>query len=204
MWAALAFERFGQSERALAFAAKSLETDPAAGGNPNQWLQSFALSCRGRVLAALGDAVEAEAAFENALAVVAGREYWFIEACIVHDLVERVLRPAGRGVADGEARLAAAVSKIAATGDELTLHLKQRFDGWAAEFEELESQHESTATKELRAELTLLKMSELRKRAAAAGIDDEAIEEAEDSDHPKTAIVALLVEVFAAAQIRPC
>ena len=43
-------------------------------------------------------------------------------------------------------------------------------------------------------------MSELRKRAAAAGIDDEAIEEAEDSDHPKTAIVALLVEVFAAAQ----
>jgi tetratricopeptide (TPR) repeat protein len=115
VWAALAFERFGQSERALAFAAKSLEMDPAAGGNPNQWLQSFALSCRGRILAALGDAVEAEAAFENALAVVAGREYWFIEACSVHDLLERVLRPARRGVADGEARLAAAVSKVAAT-----------------------------------------------------------------------------------------
>ena len=201
VWVALAFERFGQSERALAFAAKSLETDKQAGGNPNQWLQSFALSCRGRILAAVGDAAEAEAAFESALAVVAGREYWFLEACVVHDLVEKVLRPSGRGVAEGEARLAAAVAKIGATGEELSLHLKQRFGGWTDEFEKLESRHqESAATKQLRAELSVLRISELRKRAAAAGIDEEVLEEAEDSHHPKTAIVAMLVDAFAAAQ----
>ena len=56
--------------------------------------------------------------------------------------------------------------------------------------------------KQLRAELSALKVSQLRKRAAAAGIDAGALEEAEDSDSPKQAIVALLVEkALAAAEI---
>ena len=54
---------------------------------------------------------------------------------------------------------------------------------------------------ELRAELsTLGKLSALRKRAAAAEIDNRALEEAEDSEEPRAAMVALLLEAHVAAQ----
>eukprot|EP01052_Picozoa_sp_SAG31_P030463 SAG31_NODE_3127_length_4646_cov_6.057620_1_plen_623_part_00 len=137
VWVALAFERFGQSERALAFAAKSLETDMQAGGNPHRWLQSFALSCRGRVMAALGDMAKAEAAFEDALTIVDGHEYWFIEACTLHDLVEKVLRQAGCDTSKAEARLAAIINKIKSSREELSAYLKGRFEGWTGKFEAL-------------------------------------------------------------------
>ena len=46
---------------------------------------------------------------------------------------------------------------------------------------------------ELRAELESLKPSALRKRAKAAGAEDEAIEEAGDADDAKSAMVALIL-----------
>jgi hypothetical protein len=46
----------------------------------------------------------------------------------------------------------------------------------------------------LRVELTALKPSGLRKRAAAAGVDPDALDEAEDSDEPKEAIIALICQ----------
>jgi hypothetical protein len=45
----------------------------------------------------------------------------------------------------------------------------------------------------LKAELQQLKMPELRKRAAAAGVSGDAIEEARDEDEPKEAIIALVL-----------
>ena len=47
----------------------------------------------------------------------------------------------------------------------------------------------------LRGELAELKMSALRQRAHAAGADQNAIDVAEDSDDPRGAFVALLVEL---------
>ena len=43
------------------------------------------------------------------------------------------------------------------------------------------------------AELQQLKLPELRKRAAAAGVDPDALEEARDSDEPKQAIIGLIL-----------
>eukprot|EP01044_Picomonas_judraskeda_P004388 COSAG03_NODE_385_length_8317_cov_7.240813_7_plen_104_part_00 len=43
------------------------------------------------------------------------------------------------------------------------------------------------------AELQQLKLPELRKRAVAAGVDLDALEEARDSDEPKQAIIGLIL-----------
>ena len=51
----------------------------------------------------------------------------------------------------------------------------------------------------LRLELTQLKLSALRKRAMAESVDSQALDEADDSDDPKAAVVALLLEKHRAA-----
>jgi hypothetical protein len=130
VWPALAFERAGRGAQALAFASKALETDGAEGGNAVAWTRSLALSCRGRVYAALGAVEQAEIAFADALDALEGRHYWFLEACIAHDVAHRIPR-ATRGGAEAAARLAAAVERIASTGQELDQHLRQKFRGWA-------------------------------------------------------------------------
>ena len=71
-WPAMAFERCGMAERALAFAGKSLEADLAKGGNTVLWTRALAHSCRGRVLAGLGRRSEASGAFEAGLAEIHG------------------------------------------------------------------------------------------------------------------------------------
>ena len=73
MWPALAFERFGKSEQALAFASKVLETDLATGGDPVPWTRCLAHSCRGRILAALGESRHTASLAFEALAHLAGR-----------------------------------------------------------------------------------------------------------------------------------
>ena len=50
-------------------------------------------------------------------------------------------------------------------------------------------------------QLELLKMPELRKRAAEIGVPDDKIEEARDSDEPKPQIIALILAQQ--AQARP-
>jgi hypothetical protein len=46
----------------------------------------------------------------------------------------------------------------------------------------------------LLAELRSLKVSQLKKRARAAGVDAEAIEDTDDAEIPKEALIALIVE----------
>ena len=47
---------------------------------------------------------------------------------------------------------------------------------------------------ELRVELEKLKLSQLRKRVVAAGVSDEQLDEAEDAETPKTALITLMLE----------
>ena len=47
---------------------------------------------------------------------------------------------------------------------------------------------------ELRAELGLLSLKQLRERALAAGVGEDAVEEARDADRPKAALISLLVQ----------
>ena len=53
-------------------------------------------------------------------------------------------------------------------------------------------------------ELRGLRLSELRKRAAAAPVDEAALEAALDADEPKAAVVALLLRAAAEARRRSC
>ena len=55
--------------------------------------------------------------------------------------------------------------------------------------------------KELRAELDGLKLSELKKRARGAGVDDDALDEADDEDDVRAAVVALLLAAMGAPKL---
>ncbi len=55
----------------------------------------------------------------------------------------------------------------------------------------------TTSSSSLQAELQQLKMPELRKRAAAAGISKDDIEDARDADEPKQAMISLMLSANA-------
>ena len=112
LWPALLYERLGQTELALECCALVVETDQSKGGDPHPEMHSMAHRCRGRILAASGDAEQAEAAFEQSVASASCADLWLLAALAVRDLAESVLRPAGRG-AEGERRLARAAARLA-------------------------------------------------------------------------------------------
>ena len=56
----------------------------------------------------------------------------------------------------------------------------------------------SDAQATLRSQLQSLRLKQLRHRAGAEGLDDDAIEDALDGDNPKAALIDLLVEREAA------
>ena len=112
LWPALLYERLGQAELALECCALVVETDQSKGGDPHPEMHSMAHRCRGRILAASGDASQAEAAFEESVASASCADLWLLEALAIRDLAESVLQPAGRG-AEGERRLARAATRLA-------------------------------------------------------------------------------------------
>jgi hypothetical protein len=64
---ALASERFGQLDAALAFATQVTVVDQQLGGDPNRDCHCLAHTVRGRLLARRGEFAQAEGAFEQAI-----------------------------------------------------------------------------------------------------------------------------------------
>jgi hypothetical protein len=116
----------------------------------------------------------------------AGYGYWFIEALILHDLNTQVLTPAGSG-AEGDRRLAAVTSQMVAPLDDL---LGARHAGWREMTPLPEAADRSSA---LRAELTPLTIKALKRRALAAGMGSDAVEDVDDADDPREAIIEILL-----------
>eukprot|EP01052_Picozoa_sp_SAG31_P036992 SAG31_NODE_4700_length_3024_cov_2.572308_2_plen_472_part_00 len=86
LWVALACEKYDRLDQALSFAAMSVESDMAKGGQPLQWVLSLALCCRGRVLAKHKRKVaEATKAFDSALAVARSCGYSGFEMMAAQD-----------------------------------------------------------------------------------------------------------------------
>ena len=85
VWPALAFERQGLPERAMAFAAKALEDDLTRGGNRTWSGRSLAHACRGRLLAAAGRQAEAVDAFKAAVAMARQHALWLLEVYALLD-----------------------------------------------------------------------------------------------------------------------
>eukprot|EP01043_Picozoa_sp_COSAG02_P087866 COSAG02_NODE_25072_length_669_cov_1.628070_1_plen_165_part_01 len=55
----------------------------------------------------------------------------------------------------------------------------------------------------LEAELSALRLRELRRRAKTAGVADDALEEATDADDPKAAVISLLLEAASVSEDKP-
>ena len=104
LWAALALEKGGRPDAALAHAAMACETDMTKGGQSLRWTRCLAMCCRGRVLASQARLPEARAAFDAAAAVADAAGYTALEAAAARDLARHAPESLGNGEADGAAR----------------------------------------------------------------------------------------------------
>ena len=217
VWPALALEKLGQYEKALAYANKALDKDQTQGGSPVAWHHSLTHRCRGRILAAAGQMDDARDAFEEALSCIELRGYWLLEALAVHDLNEHVLKPSGELRDGAERRLAPMLRKLVSPSDSIEALLKQqpgRCDMSAAQCLQLintevgasrqhstpdppggDTQAEKGVMLELRSQLQGLGLFALQKRVAKAGVDDTSLEAAMDAMDAKGAMVELIVQL---------
>eukprot|EP01051_Picozoa_sp_SAG22_P002547 SAG22_NODE_115_length_19315_cov_10.458368_8_plen_775_part_00 len=219
VWFALAFERLGDAERALAFANESLVTegpggvtDLSTGANPCVWTHTLAHGVRGRVLAACGDAAGAAQALEAADAAACSRDYWFFEFLAAKDML------GVREDATAQQVVKQKLAKLAGSEKELYQLADRRFDGWLP-IEDNRADRTRTVTvaaargepvaadphAALRAELSALTLSAAKRRARVAGVDQAAIDDADDTEDPKQAVVELVLAVAAstaAAQLQ--
>ena len=114
----------------------------------------------------------------------------------------------GGARADREAELAVAIGEVAATRQEVDALWRRRRSSWtkaalpadalAADGRTAITANAAAPRGGLAAELAAMKRSSLRKRARADGADEDALEAADDSDDPKRALVALVLELRAA------
>ena len=126
VWPALALEKLGQYDKALAYAKKALDMDQTQGGSPSSWHHSLAHRCHGRILAAAGQMDGARNAFAAALSCIELRGYWLLEALAAHDLHEHVLKPSGELSDGAEGRLGPMLRKLVSPSDSLEAMLKQQ------------------------------------------------------------------------------
>jgi hypothetical protein len=108
VYTALACERFGMSDDALAYAAAVLERDVADGGSELPSARTFAYMCRGRMLAARGALAPAETAFDAAVEEAEGARYGLLACFALRDRIEHCGDPRG----ELQARLDATVQTM--------------------------------------------------------------------------------------------
>ena len=192
--AMLVHERVGSVEGALACVSVMLQADRTKGGVVSKVQHSLAYACRGRVLAAKGESAAAEVAFISAIEAGDAHGHYFLSALALRDLCECVLDKTGREV-EGRQRLERHVSRWlkCSVGDLQRYRLP-----WGAALplvdESLgQASQSQTPQTPLRQELTPLKMSALKRRARADGVDDALMDVVDDSDDPKETIIDLIL-----------
>ena len=200
--AMLAHERCGCGESALACTSTVLEREAWKTGVKTSWetewefgsnfAHYFANACRGRLLAAQGKLAAAEAAFEAAVTAAESYGAKLLAALAVRDLCEHVLDVTGRG-GQGQSRLKESVSELACSVSDLDSYVLPRGPVLPLVFA-AEGGEDDVESRALREELSGLKMSELKKRAVAARLESSAIDDVDDSENPKEAIIALLLD----------
>jgi hypothetical protein len=120
-WPALALEKLGQFDAALAYATKELETDQTSGGSNSARMHSLAQRCRGRLLASSGRMDEAHAAFDAAGDEAARNQYWMLAALAARDLAKHVLEPSGQlGASGRRLHMSAYVEKLTGSRESLS------------------------------------------------------------------------------------
>eukprot|EP01045_Picozoa_sp_COSAG04_P023187 COSAG04_NODE_2718_length_3687_cov_4.212375_1_plen_857_part_10 len=194
---ACACEKLELHERVLVYTAAGLETDPTKAGTELPSNRVLLQSLAGRAYVALGRTAEAATAFEAAAEEGHRTGFWLLEAYALRDLQLSVLEPLGHG-GHGRRRLGAALRQLKGPASALTAVLKGLN---AAELMALPDPDpgykvvlvEDDEDGELRAQLSAMKLSALRKRAKAGGVDEDAMERAADGDDERATLVELIV-----------
>eukprot|EP01050_Picozoa_sp_SAG11_P004085 SAG11_NODE_252_length_11593_cov_7.436663_3_plen_1076_part_00 len=218
LYPALALEAAGAYEAALAYAEAALNTNLAEGGAKTAWVHCLALSLKGRILSACGDKERAAAAFMKGADCAAGVGYTYLEAKNLRELLK--LAPPNDSAAV-ERRLNRALALLVGHPTELLAWLDA--DGWGHAVDKIESlshaktdvttasgssardiiavepensaqEKASPSTEHATQELAQLKMSDLKKRARAAGVTAAQLEAADDSEDPTAALIATLLQ----------
>jgi hypothetical protein len=208
--AMLAHERGGNAAGALGFTSLVLEARRGPNGfawgagseHASKVQQYFAHACRGRVLAAQGKREAAEAALDSAAAAAEVHGAHLLVALAVRDLCEHVLDPSGR-VEEGRRRLEESVSRLQCSVEDLAGYVLPRgpvrplsFAGCVEAKAPLQPASAAGAGEELAAltaELQSMRPSARRKRAVAAGVTKDELEEAEDADDSAATIIAFII-----------
>ena len=126
VWQALALEKLGQADAAMAFASFALEVDHTIGGSNVVWHQFLAHRCRGRLLMAAGQPEQAREAFEAALTSATSRGYWMLEALAVNDLNIHCGGDDGAGARAGSRRLEPMVRRLVGPSEAIEALLEQQ------------------------------------------------------------------------------
>ena len=203
--AALVCEKYLMDDEALAYIAVIFDLDPNLGGDPKPTSHILAYCLKGRIMARRGEVKAAADAFEDAVSRSEKYELWLLTAFALRDLKLLVQDSMGHGE-HGSRRLGAVLRRLTGSADALTPLL----DGLdATELLSLAppdaTYHvaysvEDSATGELRAELSGMKLSALKSRARELGVSEALLEDADDADDIKAAVTELCIEAATAGK----
>ena len=189
----------GRHREALEFATAGLVPEFVKAGTTLPQSRVVLMTMQANALAALGRKAEAGVIF-NAAADEAGLVgLWLYQAFALRDLKVQILDEMGHGASDHGARCLGAVLRRL-TGpaallspllggldaDEL-MTLPEPEPGYKLVFDGMTTDHQDLGASQLQG----LRLSELTKRATSAGIAQDAIDFAMDSDSPKAQLIAL-------------
>ena len=202
-------EKFGEHDKTLIYAAAALDTDLTKAGTELPSERIFAYLLQGRAHAALGQTTEAAASFESAADEAHRYGYFLWEAFALRDLKLLVLDGMGDGDGHhghhGSQRLGAALRQLKGPADKLTPMLKgcdaaqlMALPPPDGAFTVVYPEQEDPAVAALRQELTGLKLKKLKSRARELGVSEEALNDADDEDDVKAAVIGLCVETATA------
>eukprot|EP01046_Picozoa_sp_COSAG06_P050892 COSAG06_NODE_8178_length_2247_cov_2.238827_1_plen_674_part_01 len=203
--AALACEKYGMEDEALAFVSVIDEVDPVRGGDHKPSSHILGACVKGRVLQRQGRTAAAASAFEAAVQQAETVGLPLLAVFALRDLKLFVLDEMGH--ADHGSRRLGAVLRTLKDPAEMFSPLLDGLDGTALVSlaapdvaYQVVYQTEDSGIDVLRKELQGLRLKELRKRAKDAGVDSELLEDATDADDPKVAVIQLLMTQSTAAE----
>ena len=197
--AALCAEKYGQLDQALAFVTVIHEVDPVRGSDHKPSAHILGNCVKGRVLQQRGQTAEAAAAFEAAVAQGEAVGMPLLVAFALRDLKLHILDGMGHGD-HGSRRLGAVLRRLKDPAEMFTpllsgldaaslMAMGDPERGYEVVFET-----EDPTTAALRTELSALKLKALKKRAREEGVSEELLEDADDADDVRSAVVQLILE----------
>lgn len=193
---ACVWEKLGRPEDALRYATAALENDLECCGTIAPSVRIFAHMVQGRAQASVRHTQAASDAFEAAVELADKHGLRFLKALALKDLKLCVYEPLGHDE-DGSRRLGEALRLLVGPADMLTplmdgLNVAGLMQLPARSQERVQCGEEEV--KPLRTDLAMLKVKALKRRAREAGVSEELLDDADDADDIKSAVIQLILD----------